>query len=320
MKALYSIIALTLLVSSADIANHFNYEAKKSEVACKGFLPKNKLYISPTQKSRFGGIDEAKFNAVIEAVEEIYIPIVKSKGGNLKINRLWDNGTVNANASRQGSTYVVNMYGGLARHAAVTAEGFAVVVCHEIGHHIGGAPVYGGGGWGGGGSNSRSWASNEGQSDYFATSKCLRKVFRNFNNFAALKRAYNGIPDLVQKACKNSFPNNADALICMRSAMGGLSLANLFKALRNLPKAPDFSTPDTKVVAKTSDDHPQPQCRLDTYFQGAICGEDDRTDLGYDDETQGACARTKGNKVGIRPLCWYKPQAKRFGNPLALNF
>ena len=80
------------------------------------------------------------FNAVIDSVETIYAPIVAEYGGRLKVERKWDDGTANAYAQRSGSTYKVSMFGGLARHETITPDGFALVVCHEIGHHIGGAP------------------------------------------------------------------------------------------------------------------------------------------------------------------------------------
>jgi hypothetical protein len=317
MKSLYSVLSLVFLLTPMH-----SFAGIQSEVACQGFLPKNDMYISVRQKSRLGGLTEAQFNAVIDAVGKIYAPIIREKGGNLKVKRLWENGTVNASAQRQGKDYVVNMYGGLARHKAVTPDGFAMVVCHEIGHHIGGAPVYGGssggGGWGGGGVNN--WASNEGQSDYFASTKCLRKLFRNFNNYKALKKNYREIPEIVGKACKKQFANNDDFMVCARTALAGLSLANLFKDLRNMPTAPDFSKPDQNRVSRTSDGHPQPQCRLDTYFQGAICDADDREEIGYDDETKGACARANGAKIGVRPFCWYKPKAARYGRQLSMNF
>ena len=183
MKVVYSLIATAMLVTQINASTK-----AQSHKDCERFLPENDKYIGVDQQSNLGGLDEAQFNAVIDEVEAIYKPIVAAKGGTLNVKRLWTDGTVNASAQRQGSTYVVNMYGGLARHQAVTADGFALVVCHEIGHHIGGSPVYGGkpsqangsGGWGGGGGGgSNSWASNEGQSDYFANTKCLRKVFRN---------------------------------------------------------------------------------------------------------------------------------------------
>ena len=125
----------------------------------EGFLPENDLKISVNAK-RFGGISEEQFNTVIDKVNDVYAPLVAQEGGTLKIVKNWTDATVNAYAQRQGTTYLVSMFGGLARHETITEDGMALVVCHEIGHHIGGAPKKT---WG------SAWASNEGQSDYFAT-------------------------------------------------------------------------------------------------------------------------------------------------------
>ena len=134
---------------------------------CEGFLPPNDMKI-PVGDFRAKGIQEEMFNSVLDRVQAVYGPIVAQHGGELVINRKWDDPTVNANAQRYGSRWIINMYGGLARHPAVTPEGFATVACHELGHHLGGFPKI----WGLFG----SWASNEGEADYFATLKCLRLV------------------------------------------------------------------------------------------------------------------------------------------------
>ena len=85
-----------------------------------------------------------------------------------------------------------------------------------------------------------------------------------------------------------------------------MSVAKLFQALRNASVAPDFSTPDAKVVSKTDDNHPAYQCRLDTYFQGAICEMDEATEVSDTDEKAGVCHQSSMT-VGVRPLCWFKP-------------
>ena len=192
------------------------------------------------------------------------------------------------------------MFGGLARHEAITKDGFATVVCHELGHHLGGAPKKSS--WYG-----SSWASNEGQADYFGTMKCLRKYMEKDNNFRIVKKLR--VPALVTKKCAANFSHAADKAICQRISMAGLSLGTLFKDLRKLPNDLSFSTPDTKVVTKTSHNHPAPQCRLDTYFAGAICDKDHYSDVSDSDANVGICSREEGKKDGIRQLCWYKPQA-----------
>ena len=47
----------------------------------------------------------------------------------------WKNDTVNANAQQRGRNWIVNMYGGLARRPEIFFRRFAMVLCHELGHH-----------------------------------------------------------------------------------------------------------------------------------------------------------------------------------------
>ena len=277
-----------------------------------GFLPENDLYIPAGMKGMNGGLTEAQFNAAIDKVEDLYSPIVSSMGGKLVIDRKWSDGTVNAYAQQSGSTWNVAMFGGLARHATITQDGMSLVVCHELGHHIGGAPKKGGsptgGGWGGSTGGANSWASNEGQADYFATLKCLRKTFLNEDNVSIV--AAMTVPNSLTDACKKSTKQDKeDTALCVRTGMAGQSVADLFSALSKLPIA-KFDTPDKTVVSKTDDNHPKAQCRLDTYFQGSLCEIGMNEDVSQSEEVKGTCHPSLGHKIGTRPLCWFKPKAK----------
>ncbi len=296
MKKVSRLFAMTLALTMAT--NSFAC----TEDGQEGIVAENDMYIAPGAKNA-GGISEEAFNAIIDKAEAHYGSIIQAAGGELSIKRNWTDGTVNAFASRSGRNWVVQMFGGLARHETITEDGFALVVCHEIGHHIGGAPKKGGsGGWWSGGS---SWASNEGQSDYFATLKCLRQLFVNDNNAAILRSMT--IPAALNDACDKSFTAQGDRELCVRGAMAGMSVAKLFQALRNATVLPDFTTPDVKVVTRTNDSHPDYQCRLDTYFQGAQCAMDDATEVSQTDEKVGTCHPANNDTVGNRPLCWFKP-------------
>lgn len=268
-----------------------------SEDGSSGFLPENNLNI-PVNAKKKTGITEAQFNAVITKIETIYSPVIARMGGNLKINRKWSDGTVNASAQRLpfSKDWNVNMFGGLARHETITADGFALVLCHEIGHHIGGAPKVK--------NFMMSWASNEGQSDYFAALKCLRQTYLNDNNVALVKSMK--VPATLADACAKAHPNKDEAAICVRVGMSGSSVADLFAAIKNKPKA-QFDTPDRAVVAKTDDAHPAHQCRLDTFFQGALCEVSHTEDVSQKEEVKGTCHKTLGHSEGLRPLCWFKP-------------
>lgn len=263
----------------------------------KTFAPENDFWISSKLKSD-NGMTEALFNSVIDKVESVYSPIVSQAGGNLKIERKWDDGTVNAYASRRGRSWNIVMFGGLARHAAVTADAFALVVCHELGHHLGGIPKMPG--------FFASWATNEGQADYYATLKCMRKVFMADNNSNIVANL--NVPTEVSNLCTQQFSDKNEQLLCQRSAMAGFSLAMLLKILRKDPVDPSFTNKDPNVVTRTQHQHPATQCRLDTYFAGALCAVSDTQDVSYRDESAGVCYRANGDTEGARPLCWFKPK------------
>ena len=280
------VIAAAVIATAGSSAFAVHRAGRKT--LCDGFLPPNNLSI-PVGDVNALGIDEAVFNSVIDRADKIYGPIVASKGGRLSFNRRWTDATVNASAQQMGGTWVVNMYGGLARHAAVTEEGFALVVCHELGHHIGGYP-------------KSSWATNEGGADYFATLKCMRRMYG--------EAAPLGDVDPVAAAgCSGQFPDGAGRNGCLNGARGGQSVAFLFQALRNSPTPPKFDTPNRTVVDRMFNQHPETQCRLDTYYQGALCGAQLGTDVSNSDANAGACTAKNGQTVGLRPRCWYKPPA-----------
>ena len=286
-------------------------QIKKTELC--NFIPPNKLNIPVGRElADAGGIDEVTFNKVIDNVSSFYAPIMKAKGGTLQVNRLWTDGTVNASAQRTGNTWILNMYGGLARHPITTEDGFTLVMCHETGHQLGGFPKFG---KLVGGSRS-SWAANEGQADYFATMKCFRRVFQDADNAAAISSL--DVPSTVTSKCSSTFKSTTEINLCVRESMAGFTLAKLLWTLANgasnangitaSAAQPSFDTPNPSVVAKTDDNHPEAQCRLDTYFAGSICGAAYTDDFGQSDPITGACAMEKGDKVGTRPLCWYKPK------------
>jgi hypothetical protein len=284
-KLLQGLLLATLMASQPILAC--------TKDGLEGFLPKNNFHIGVNDKEA-AGLTEAQFNAVIDQVSGVYSPLVSEYGGKLEVVRKWTDGTVNAYAEREGDTWKVSMFGGLARHKTITPEGFALVVCHEIGHHIGGVPRYAG----------DDWAANEGQADYFATLKCLRRVWQSENNAAAIKKMK--VPKFLADSCTKQWAKKPDRDLCVRGGMAGNSVAQLFAALSWTVKPIKFDTPDPKQVTVTNDEHPATQCRLDTYFQGALCEKSFNEEIGQTDEVAGVCHASTGATIGLRPRCWFK--------------
>ncbi|MBC7429173.1 MAG: hypothetical protein H7336_11210 [Bacteriovorax sp.] len=262
-----------------------------------GFAPENNMKIEVGDKAASNAtMTNELFLSTVARVSSVYESIVKGKGGTLVMNNKWDDSTVNASAQQSGKTWQVNMYGGLARHPLVTTDGFMMVVCHELGHHLGGAPKKGGFG--------SAWASNEGQADYFAGLKCMRRVLQNDDNIAVVSKMT--IDAEAKLRCESIYKSSGDIALCERITMAGKSLAMLLGDLGGSSNVA-FTTPDVSKVAKTNDAHPAAQCRLDTYFQSTLCDKAISDEVDNKDATKGVCLKKDGYAYGPRPLCWYKP-------------
>ncbi|NRA63839.1 MAG: hypothetical protein HRU19_05115 [Pseudobacteriovorax sp.] len=274
--------------------------------AQSAILPPNNLHLQDTVLA--ANMTEEEFNEIITQAEEIYKPVIEgTHGARLRFNRLWTNSTVNASASQSFGAWTVNMYGGLARRPEVTPDGFALVVCHELGHHLAGFPF------------SSRWAANEGQSDYYATLTCARELWRDdIERNAEFRETIDEFPKAL---CDEVWEDIDDQNLCYRSMEGGKSLADLLSALRN--QTVSFETPDTNTVSRTQNSHPQGQCRLDTYMAGALCkaewdidvipGKDlgSRRNSAQAEEAAGeySCLQQIAElEEGVRPLCWFKSQ------------
>lgn len=267
---------------------------------CEGYFPEHDKKIPVLGPLADEGLSRAEFDAVLDRIEEVYTPLIAARGGRLEVRRLWDNGSINASAQRSGSRYIINMFGGMARHKAMTVDAFATVACHEIGHHIGGAPKAGGFG--------RSWASVEGQSDYYANLKCHDLIFSAAGTERFLESG--AVVPIVKKRCGQVFASAKARAHCMRSAMAAQPLGEVSRDLRGGGDLPQYDTPDPKVVAKTSGRHPASQCRMDTHFQSALCAKPASEPLSAKDPAAGTCTRAEGLSLGVRPLCWYAPPTR----------
>ncbi|MGE0616047.1 MAG: hypothetical protein AB7P04_10430 [Bacteriovoracia bacterium] len=274
--------------------------------ASASILPENSLHLYD-DPGKVAEITEEQFNQIIDRVIDLYKPVVALHGGELSCEKKWKDGTVNAYASRDGKVWTVSMFGGLARRKEVTPDGFALVVCHELGHHLGGFPFY----------PDEDWAASEGQSDYYATQVCGRKLWQT--DYVENAKAAETVDKTAKAQCDKNWLSTESRNLCYRIANGSLSLATLLGVLGGTG-APKFDTPDMKTVKQTNPNHPAAQCRLDTYMAGARCGVRMDTVMipgvahakGQDSmeaekvSTFQACVATEGFADGVRPACWFK--------------
>lgn len=209
-------------------------------------------------------ISHQHFDLAIDKVLKHYGPAVKALGYTLVFNRLWDDPTVNSDTTTQGSNWVINSYGGLARYRGMdTVQAYAAVACHELGHHMGGAPLF----------SDWSGMSVEGEADYWSEKDCMKGI------------GYG--------------PKTA--------AGAALALSKVLADLGREP-VPSSSTPDATVQTTTEEDHPNSQCRLDTYLSAIACPA--RGPMSDNDPTVNACYTYPTDSTygsGSRPRCWFAP-------------
>ncbi len=241
-------------------------------------VPQNDLYIPVGEKS--STTTEHEFEQIIDTVASLY-----SESG-IQVYKFWEDGTVNAYAENVMGIKSVNFFGGFARLPKMTSDAFAMVVCHEYGHHLGGTPSKT--------SPYSSWAAAEGQSDYFAATKCLKRYFAI-------------VPEETETETIEQCLVASDPQMCSRIAKTAEVLTGIFHMVEGDPtELPSINTPSLKVVEKTNrDEYPSNQCRLDTYLAGAICNVDPTTEGHFFKPEIGYCHPKNGDTIGFRPSCWF---------------
>jgi hypothetical protein len=228
----------------------------------------------------------------------------KLKNQNLIISNDWDDPMVNALAYQNLPNAHIDFMGGMAKHKLMTKRAMRNILCHELGHHLGGNPFKT--------VEEASWMSAEAQSDYYATYECLRRINQ------VVDISPNSLPPFLRQKCNERFSTDKERNVCIESIIGAKEMTSLFYAIlsenpysNSFIVEPRLDKRESFAIQNTlTDDYPNLQCRLDTMIEGALC-----------DET---CKKMQlqPNLViapysGFRPSCWFnqndfllKPQTK----------
>jgi hypothetical protein len=253
------------------------------------------------------GVTEAQFNQVIDFVLAQWKDVARVHGAELVAVKRWADPEVNASAEVRGNKWAVIMYGGLARRPEMTPDALMLAVCHELGHHFAGYAFY------------SDWGSAEGESDYWATRVCARRILMSSARNERFRSP--NMPEQVKGACDQVWRDPREQDLCYRLARAGYQLAKLLANAAG-DTEPSFDRRDPNRVAETDPRHPAAQCRLDTYMAGALCPAsfdlklipgknhpDGMNSPGAEAEAEKySCSQNRGDRIGIRPRCWFKPQ------------
>lgn len=149
----------------------------------------------------------------------------------------WNKPWLGAGSTLNGDVFSIMLWGGLVRSTEMTIEALELILCHEYGHALGGAPL-----------QSDQWSSTEGQSDWWAARACLPKLYqtRGLSTIASADRIRKAGLDFTLWAHQHTEPMNETP-----------SVSRHAPALQ--PHEPTLRS------------YPSLQCRLDTYVIAADC-------------------------------------------------
>jgi hypothetical protein len=74
------------------------------------------------------------------------------------------NPRINAEIIKEQKNVAISVWGGMLSHPKMSSNTLLLLLCHELGHFLGGPPLKSRGGW----------SSTEGQADYYSTTYCMK--------------------------------------------------------------------------------------------------------------------------------------------------
>ena len=107
-------------------------------------------------------------------------PLVNAQGAQLVVIPKWEDERVNALASRVPGVWKIEVFGGLLNHPELDDDELTLVLCHELGHHLGGTPT----------ASRQGWSACEGQADYWSASACASLLHDPESTALRLTRMY----------------------------------------------------------------------------------------------------------------------------------
>lgn len=258
------------------------------------------LMFSHVEASEDASKTKEQYEKIITRITDLYAPTIKDLGHDFKLTMDWDDETENAYAKQpqDTNTWELELPGAYYRTDKMTNDAYALVVCHELGHHLAGAPFYPG-----------TKISVEGQADFWATSVCLKKYFNAYPEKAS------GLSLSMKENCDRVYTDDQSRNTCYLISKASLSKAIHNKRALKKTNEPDIDFPDQNIIKSTSNKHSDTQCRLDTYLAGSLCTPQD-TSLSFQKKlltenlmSDSLCKVNLGyktSKIEQRPKCWFK--------------
>lgn len=200
-------------------------------------------------------IEEQRVQEIVDHLEELFTPVFSYHRAKLLIQINWDDPTINLYAEQTGSDWLVHIFMGYYTLAGMSEDALALSLCHELGHHLSGYPY------------KSSWASAEGQADYFANHVCTGMLWEKDDNSSYRTK----LPESLLKLCTDRYDLDDQIDLCSRKMQAGLSLAKVMADHSHTALENDLvKLPEVERMIYT---HPTAQCRLNTFIRATLCSK-----------------------------------------------
>jgi hypothetical protein len=241
-------------------------------------------------------VTEQSFQDVIGFVLSTFQPTLAAVGIRLDTKLRWSDPNRIASIVidyNDEKHYTLQVNGGDTKTPSFTNDGLAQVVCHEIGHILGGSP----------GNPYVARLAVENQADYFAANVCLKRVFAKDPNIEIMAQI--NVPVSIQNKCESVYVNPRQVALCERIMMAGYASADDYRAYKKIKTPLSFDRAEN-AAKDVNLSYASPQCRLESAIAGALCEKGFGTLLDSNGEIRALnCERSQGFNLGVRPACWY---------------
>lgn len=235
---------LYFMVQSEKTLQPFSARASFAQEPGYFYLPPGSADVSEVTVEQYRSL-------IAEFQMKYIMPVYKVTGKALLIPQEWDSPYFAGFSIDRGNYMQVSLWGGTARAHGANLVILAGILCHEVGHIIGGAPhqtIPG-----------AEWSSSEGQSDFFAARECLPEFLKNH-------------PELIPAPDEEALNKCDGNSLCARTVSVGLQLVRFLQKYDSQKSADVSLRAQAPAVKETLvNAYPSAQCRLDTYVKGAQC-------------------------------------------------
>lgn len=180
---------------------------------------------------------------------------------------------------------------------ALNPATMALILCHEVGHFLGGAPyVVGRPLTAAVTSRAPKKMSCEGQADYFAATSCFHRIVKSVPALEAAPEV--SLDHDLARQCESAYAHPRDQKICRIGLRASSELATIYATTLRAMDMPSsfverFSHEVTDRTLNYVGEYPDLSCRYQTMAHGMLCNE----------TVEGECR----NSAWVRPSCWFLP-------------